>query len=301
MDATTAHVFNIQRFSVSDGPGTRTTVFFKGCNLRCKWCHNPESFVARPQIEINPDKCIGCGACLTVCPAGAHRMEPGSHRIDRARCTGCGKCADNCFAEALVLVGKTMTADDIMTEILEDRLLYQNSGGGVTFSGGECTLQPDVLLTLLKACRAEGIHTAVDTAGNVPTGTLERLMDWTDLFLYDIKAGTPERHKALTGSDNRLILQNLAFLQEHGAEILIRIPFIPGENDDETEVRAMAAILHQNGIHEAELLLYHRLGEGKYKALDMDYALSGKGSPNKADAAQAVAIFREYGVRVKVM
>ena len=162
-------------------------------------------------------------------------------------------------------------------------------------------LQPEALLALLRACKEAGIHTAVDTAGNVPTEYFRAVAPWTDLFLYDVKAGTPACHKALTGSDNRLTLENLAFLREVGAEILIRIPFVPGENDDAAELHEMAKILHQNDIREAELLLYHRLGEGKYKALDMDYALQGKQSPKKADAAQAQEIFREYGVKLKIM
>jgi len=295
-----ATIFNIQRFSVADGPGTRSTVFFKGCNLRCMWCHNPESFLSRPQIEINPDKCIGCGDCISACPQKAHRFVNGNHTIDRSLCTGCGACADGCYAEALVLAGRSMTVEEVMAELLEDELLYRNSGGGVTCSGGECMLQLDFLEELLKALKGKGIHTAVDTAGNVPKESFERILPYTDLFLYDVKAGFPETHEALTGSDNRRILENLDYLVSKGAGIRIRIPFIPELNGSEKELREMAGILHKNRIYEADLLRYHRLGEGKYHALEMDYKLEGHPAPSKSDAAEAIAIFKEFGVKINL-
>ena len=198
----TGTVFNIQPFSVYDGPGIRTTVFLKGCNLRCAWCHNPESWQRKPQLQFLAEKCIGCGGCFSACPQGVHVLQNGVHLIDREKCIGCGKCADSCFAGALVITGREMTVDQVMSRIQDDALYFQNSGGGVTFSGGECMIQLDFLEELLQRCKQLGIHTAVDTAGHFPFDRYERILPYTDLFLYDIKAFSTETHRELTGVDN---------------------------------------------------------------------------------------------------
>ncbi len=252
----TATVFDIQRSSFVDGPGIRTTVFFKGCNLRCAWCHNPESQSAAPQMMFYADKCVGCGKCLEKCPH------------DLRSCELCGKCELYCPAEARRVCGKKYTADDLLTEILADKLFYDTSGGGVTFSGGECMLYPDFLTELLQKCKEQGVHTAVDTAGHVLFSHFERVLPFTDMFLYDVKSMDTQVHKAYTGVDNTLILDNLARLLARGARVWIRVPVIVGVNDNEGEMRALAAFLEKHGAPEKiELLPYHAMGESKARAI----------------------------------
>jgi len=289
-------IFNIQRFSIHDGPGVRTTVFFKGCNLRCLWCHNPESYVSDPQVEIYPERCIGCGACYQICKQGAHDVdENGRHRIDRKCCTACRACTETCYAEALVMAGQTMTVQQVMKDICGDHAYYQNSGGGVTFSGGECMLQIDFLESLLKACKESGIHTAVDTAGNIPWNYFERILSFTDLVLYDIKAASPLVHKALTGVDNCLIVQNLCKLSEIGIRIFVRIPFIPSQNDGEMD--GIGKILSVLRLEKVEIMPYHRLGESKYTALDMQNPLHGVTVPDLAMLKAATDALQKHGVK----
>lgn len=248
-------IFDIEHGSFVDGPGIRTTVFFKGCNLRCAWCHNPESQSSKPQMMFYKDKCIGCGKCEQVCP------------YSLKKCEFCGKCELFCPKNARKIVGKEYTPDEVLEEIIRDKVFFENSGGGVTFSGGECMLQIDFLCELLKRCKENGIHTAVDTAGNVKWECFEKIMPFTDLFLYDIKAYNFEAHKKWTGVDNKLILENLSKLLKI-SKVWIRIPIIPNVNDDEKEIVLIKEFLMNNGYPEKiELLPYHKMGENKFSAL----------------------------------
>ena len=249
-----AMIFDIQRNSFVDGPGIRTTVFFKGCNLRCKWCHNPESQSFEKQMMFYKDKCTGCGKCHEACP---NHLQS---------CDFCGKCELYCPAEARKICGREYTSDEVLAEVIKDKAFYDNSGGGVTFSGGECMLQLDFICEILKKCKAAGIHTAVDTAGNVPWESFEKILPFTDLFLYDIKAFGAELHRKGTGVSNELILENLKNLSGR-ADIIVRIPVIGGYNDNDEEIRQIADFLKQIKIIKAELLPYHAMGEHKYTAL----------------------------------
>ena len=264
----TGTIFNIQPFSVYDGPGIRTTVFLKGCNLRCLWCHNPESWKIVPQLQFQEEKCVGCGNCFKICPKGAHQLNSSGHVIDRNLCVGCGLCAQSCYAGALVLTGKKVTTDEVMARLLEDASYFKNSGGGVTFSGGEAMMQLKFLKELLIKCKEAGIHTAVDTAGHFPFEQYQEILPYTDLFLYDIKAYDPETHRRLTGVDNYYILENLPLLLQNGAEVIVRIPCIPDGNWQDME--QIARYLEKLPLKQVELLAYHRLGEGKRKSLGME-------------------------------
>ena len=246
-------IFDIQRFSVSDGPGIRTTVFFKGCNLRCVWCHNPESQSSASEMLFYKNKCVNCGKCKELC---ANSFE---------KCSLCGKCVIECQAEARTIAGKEYTADEVVRELVKDKRLYENSGGGVTFSGGECMLQTDFLIELLKRCKEEGIHTAVDTAGHIPPEYFERIMPYTDLFLYDVKCVDSEKHKKYTGVGNELILSNLQKLLDANKRVIIRVPVISGVNDSMDEIVKIKKIC--TGAEKIELLPYHAMGEHKYAAL----------------------------------
>ena len=251
-----ATIFDIERNSFVDGPGIRTTVFFKGCNLKCAWCHNPESQDFKPQMMFYRDKCSGCGKCREICP-----------NLDN--CTLCGKCTFYCPKDARKVCGKQYTVDEVFKEIIKDKLYYDNSGGGVTFSGGECMLQVDFLLEILKKCKENGIHTAVDTAGHIPFESFEKILPFTDLFLYDIKAFDSEKHKQYIGVGNDLILNNLKKLFQANANIWIRIPVIAGVNDSVEEMRNIRDFLNENGKpQKIELLPYHAMGENKYNAMD---------------------------------
>ena len=239
-----------------DGPGIRTTVFFKGCNLHCTWCHNPESQSAKPEMMFYKNKCGNCGKCKEKCP---NSLES---------CELCGKCTLYCPNDAREICGKEYTVDEVLREIRKDKTFYKTSGGGVTFSGGECLLQIDFLESILKECKRNGIHTAVDTAGHVPFVCFERILPYTDLFLYDIKCYDSEKHKKYTGTSNELILSNLKRLLQSGKAIWIRIPIIPDVTDNEEELLTIKAFLSSYGCPEkVELLPYHDMGEHKYAAL----------------------------------
>ena len=249
-----AIIFDIQRNSFVDGPGIRTTVFFKGCNLKCRWCHNPESQSPKRQMMVYKNKCIGCGKCAEVCP---NKLKS---------CDFCGRCEIYCPVDARKVCGREYSVDEVLCEIEKDRAFYDNSGGGATFSGGECMLQLDFLCEILKKCKENGIHTAVDTAGNVPWESFERILPYTDLFLYDVKAVSGELHKSGTGVSNKLILENLKKLSQC-ADIIVRIPVIGGYNDNREEMKKAAEFLHGLGIKKVELLPYHAMGENKYDAI----------------------------------
>lgn len=261
-----AMVFDIQRASYVDGPGLRTTVFLKGCNLRCRWCHNPESQDERPVLLRYPTRCTHCGVCAAHCPAHAVSADGATNP---ALCTACGKCALYCLNDARKLCGRLMSAEEALAAVLPDRPYYDATGGGVTVSGGECMLHIDFLEAFLRLCHENGLRTAVDTAGNVPFAAFERILPHADLFLYDVKCVTEETHIAGTGASNRLILDNLRRLLKTRADsIIIRVPVVPGFNDNEEEIGKIAAFFRAHGRPaKIELLPYHRLGENKNAAL----------------------------------
>lgn len=267
----TALIFDIQRFCVYDGPGIRSTVFFKGCNMRCAWCHNPESFSQKPELLFRREKCTGCGACA-VC--GNHRIEKGVHSFSREGCTGCGKCASLCPNGALELSGREMTVEEVMAELRKDKRYYVSSGGGVTLSGGEASLWFDFVCELLKACRAEGFPTALETNGLIPPERLETLIPLTDLFLFDCKHTDPEAHRRWTGAALEPVLDSLAALNRAGAAVILRCPIIPGVNDTDAHFTALRELKAKNPcIRQAEIMAYHDIGKGKWQALDRPYAL----------------------------
>ena len=249
-----AVIFDIERNSFVDGPGIRTTVFLKGCNLRCAWCHNPESQSFKPQMMYYQDKCTGCGKCRQVCK--------------NETCTLCGRCTFFCPVDARKVSGKEYTVDEVFAEVIKDKPFYDNSDGGVTFSGGECMLQIDFLVEMLKKCKENGIHTAVDTAGHIPFASFEKVLPYTDLFLYDVKIFDPDKHKEYVGVSNEQILGNLKKLLAIGARLWIRIPIMKDINDSVEELQKIRAFFEENGMPEkVELLPYHAMGENKYSAI----------------------------------
>jgi len=251
-----AVLFNIQRTSFVDGPGIRTTVFFKGCPLRCAWCHNPESHRPEPQLLVHKEKCTACGRCAQVCP---HQLQS---------CDGCGGCVAACLNDARELCGKRMTVDQVFSQIVKDSVFFAASGGGVTFSGGECMLQIDFLSEILQRCKNSGIHTAVDTAGDVPWEYFEKILPYTDLFLYDIKTMDCATHQKYTGVGNARILHNLSRLLQMKKAVWVRMPIVPGVNDTTQEMNAVKAFYQKYGHPEkTELLPYHQIGEHKYEML----------------------------------
>ena len=261
-------VFNVMRYSVRDGPGLRTTVFLKGCPLRCRWCHNPESQAAGREVVFREERCIACGDCAEACPEGAIAASPGEKPGQVGRCLACGACVEACVAEARQAIGRELTTDALMEEVRKDVAFFEESGGGVTFSGGEPLAQPDFLEAILEACRGEGIHTAVDTSGAVPYELLERILPHVDLFLYDLKLMDEARHRRETGASNRPILENLRRLARAGRRITIRFPVVPGINDDDDNIAATGRFVASlNGVRDVQLLPYHKTGEGKYGLL----------------------------------
>lgn len=252
-------IFEIVRNSFVDGPGVRTTVFFKGCNLDCKWCHNPESKSFDVQMMLYKDKCTHCEKCKDICPNSFNK------------CNFCGKCAIFCPNSAREICGEHVSSDSVFEQICKDVEFYNESNGGVTFSGGECMLQIDFLKKLLILCKNKSIHTAIDTAGNVPWENFEKILPYTDLFLYDIKLFDDGLHKKYVGTSNKLIFKNLSYLSKTGKNIIIRIPIIGGVNDNEVEMKSIARFLNGLNLYNVELLPYHKLGKSKSLALNQEF------------------------------
>ena len=296
----TGTIFNIQRFSIHDGPGIRTTVFFKGCSLFCFWCHNPEGRRAKPDIQFFPDRCIGCGDCVRVCEHDGHDLQSGSHVYARERCVVCGRCADGCFAGALQLTGKLVTVDEVVAEVERDQPFYASSGGGVTLSGGEPLLQAAFAQAILERCKATGIHTAIETAANCRWRELAALLPVTDLVMMDIKHMDAAKHRAVTGVSNARILANARRLALSGVALTLRTPVIPTVNDTEQEIAAIAAFgrelqaMRSTSAPSAppityELLPFHRLAGDKFASLGLDdrsAALTPLSSERMAELAE---------------
>ena len=265
---TTGTIFDIQRFSLHDGPGIRTTVFFKGCPLHCLWCHNPESQDFLPEISYNPTTCITCGACVAVCPLGCHTMDDARHGFDRTHCTRCGRCADACCTGALVQIGRLATVEEVLADVLRDKPFYDTSGGGLTLSGGEPLAQPAFAAALLAAAKANGLHTAVETSGSIPFAVFAAVLATVDLFLYDIKETDSDAHLRFTGGNLDAILANLHQLDHAGAAIRLRCPIIPGLNDRDTHFEELARIAGSlQNVQGIDLIPYHPLGTGKTEHL----------------------------------
>ncbi len=266
------NILEIKRFAVHDGDGIRTTVFFKGCPLRCIWCHNPEGLSFEPQISYLELKCIGCGECSRVCKRGAHIFEDGKHFFKRELCTQCGECERVCLGDALKLYGKKMSVDELLPVLLADREFYENSGGGVTLSGGECLCQADFCAQLLKKLKQNGIHTAVDTCGFINRDAIDKVMPYTDVFLYDLKAVNDNVHIKCTKQSNKVILENLKYIDDCGKKIEIRFPYVPEFNSDEANAIAKFVSKLKN-VSCIKVLPYHNYAKSKYEALDMDNML----------------------------
>lgn len=263
-------VYNIQRMSTEDGPGMRTTVFLKGCPLRCQWCSNPESQNFQPQLMVFEDLCTACGQCREVCPYNAVIELDGKYNRDLSLCRNCGACIKNCPSKARVMSGEVMTVEDVMKIVRKDSLFYANSGGGVTFGGGEPASAGDFLVALLEASQDEGLHICVDTSGHCSAEQFAEILARTELFLFDCKHMDPEQHKKLTGHDNSSILANLRTALASSVPVRIRIPLMPGLNDDEANIEAMAEFLKEYGKTEVDVLPYHAFGHNKYAALRLN-------------------------------
>lgn len=280
-------VFNVMRFSVHDGPGIRTTVFLKGCPLRCPWCHNPESQSARPEIIYFPERCARCGDCVRACPNHALTLD-GEVHCDSKLCRRCGTCVETCVARAREIAGEWIAVKDLVRKIERDRVFYEESGGGVTLSGGESLHQAGFAEKLLQSCRAHGIHTVLDTCGYAPPEVFRRVAEQVDLFLFDLKIIDREQHRKSTGAANDYILQNLRWLAGTKREVIVRVPVIPGYTDSESNLSSISQFVRALGLKRIDLLPYHRVAADKYRRLHLEYRLGEVALPT-AERINAIA------------
>ncbi|MDP2727146.1 MAG: glycyl-radical enzyme activating protein [Dehalococcoidia bacterium] len=295
-----ASIFNIQRYSVQDGPGVRTTVFMKGCSLRCLWCSNPESQKSHPQVSHRNNLCTKCGRCLEACPKGAISLYEGGVRINRGRCDNCGLCVPVCYPGALEILGREVTVEEVLAEVKKDALFYRNSGGGVTVSGGEPLAQPQFVAELLRKCRDAGLHTTLDTCGYAHKAVLRAVLEHVDLVLYDVKHMEEEAHRRATGVSNRRILANARAVASAGVPMIMRLPLIPGLNDDEENICRTARFAQELGVRRLDLLPYHRFGAGKYASLDRRYRLDGLASPPEEEMQRFQGLLESMGLECHV-
>ena len=295
-------IFDIRRYSINDGPGIRITIFMKGCPLRCAWCHNPESQSPKVQKLYTASKCIGAQDCIEICPEDALTLTPNGIVTDGEKCTLCGYCADACPTKAVEMSGKHYEIEKLLEIIEKERVHIDQSGGGVTFSGGEPTMYPEFLIKMLDACGEKGLHRAVDTCGYTKTETLLEIAKRTDLFLFDLKLMDPVQHKTWTGVDNQLIFKNLKLLAETGANINIRIPFIKNVNTGENEVKKMAAFISELPGNKplVNLLPYHNIATGKYQKLELDYNAGEMDEPTENEIQNATEIFHSFDLEIEV-
>jgi pyruvate formate lyase activating enzyme len=294
-------VFDIKKYAIHDGPGIRTTVFLKGCPLRCPWCHNPESMRRQPEHGLRSSRCTQCGACIEVCPYQAISFIDNLPLIDTGKCQLCGRCVDICLAGAREIIGREMSVREVINEIEKDVIFYDQSDGGVTFSGGEPLMQPEFLLTLLNQCKRRRIHTADDTSCYTEPEILERISEKTDLFLCDIKHMDNDTHEQWTGVENSLILRNIKYLSETGKKIIIRVPVIPGFNDDDVNIEAtgeFAASLQ--GISRIDILPYNRGGQEKAARLTTRIEPLYAETPDEDKMNSTAEILQRYGFEVKI-
>jgi pyruvate formate lyase activating enzyme len=307
-------VFNIQRFSLHDGPGIRTTVFLKGCSMRCFWCHNPEGQHPRPELRYFPDRCIACGQCVIACPNNAHQLTDGVHLFLREQCDVTGMCVETCYAGALQLEGRRMTVEQVMEEVLRDKTFYETSRGGITLSGGEPALSRDFARDLLQQCKDNGLHTAIETCGECPWTSLEALLPVTDLIMMDIKQMAPDAHRSVTGQSNDRILANARQLALTGKPIVFRTPIIPTVNDSEEDIGAIAqfvcelvALRRTNGRASEkttgiryELLAFHNLALDKYRSLDRAYKASALHPPTNEKMSSLLDVAQRHGIEASI-
>ena len=295
-----ATITDIQRFSLHDGPGIRTVVFFKGCPLRCQWCQNPETQNDKPQVMFFENSCIGCGACIATCKMNAVSWNGRYPVTDLNKCISCGACAEACMSNARTLCGERYTVDEVISAVMRDETFYKNSGGGVTLSGGEVTVFADFASELLKRLKEIGIHSAIETCGFCSWENMVKISRWTDLFLYDIKHIDDEIHRTFTGRGVSLIHQNLLRLRAEGKEVIIRVPLIPGVNDDESTIRGIGQLAKKASVSKIHLLPFHQAGENKWKASGKQYFFAERQAMELQEAEKAKDILLEMGILASV-
>jgi glycyl-radical enzyme activating protein len=293
------NLLRIQRFCIHDGPGIRTTVFFKGCPLRCRWCHNPEAISPKPMLMFNSSLCTSCGLCVDRCPVGAHKVN-GRHTVDFSICSGCGECLKSCTSGAVTVHGEKATIEGVMEQIRKDRDYYENSNGGVTLSGGETLAQPAAAIALASACRSEGLNVYLDTCGYAPEETFLRVAAEVDGFLFDVKLMDPALHREYTGVDNALILSNFRRAVETGKPVRMRVILIPGLMDTETNLQGLVRFANECGFKgPVDLMPYHSMGLGKYNNLGIQYEGTAFSAPSKQRVEEVIEWFKGNNIEAK--
>ena len=293
-------IFDIQKFCVHDGPGIRTTVFLKGCNLRCKWCHNPESMLMQKQLSFNNNKCSLCGECAKVCPNNAHEITQDKHKVNFDKCTFCGICTDYCIEDALKIMGKEVTVNEVLYEVEKDKKYYEESGGGITLSGGEATIQLAFALELMKESKARGIHTCLETNGILKVENFKELLPHVDIILLDFKVTDDMLHEEQTGGSNKQVFESLKLLNDFNKQIVLRCPIIPGINDTEEHFKKIAQLSNEYPCIECvEIMAYHNIGKDKWEQIGENYSFPQLETVNSSIVEKWKSLIRGYGGRVK--